>query len=77
MALNLSRYQIKCRVADNLQDYPLIPFEDVKVNMHRFVGCLPLDIVGKYFDVEASWNASETKGKIDCTNGFMPAINTG
>jgi hypothetical protein len=66
---------MKGGVVDNLQNYPLIPFEDVKVNMYGFVGCLPLDIVGKYFDIEASWNASETKGKINYTNGFVTAIN--
>jgi len=60
----------------NLQNYPFIPFDNVRIYVYRFVGCLPFSIFGLYCDVEASWDPSKTKSKISRTNALVKAINT-
>lgn len=54
----------------NLQNYPFIPFDNVRIYAYRFVHYLPLSIFGLYCDVKASWDPSKTKSEIGRTNAL-------
>ena len=63
------------QVADNLQDYTLIPLEDIQTNVYTFAACLPLDTIDLHLDIKSSRNSLEAKGQTSRLNGFVMHIS--
>jgi hypothetical protein len=58
----------------SLQDYLLLPFDNVQIYVRRRACCLPLSAVDLHCHIEASRDPSETKSEISCTNSFVTSL---